>query len=90
MFAFVDLNKSKLDKSQHHWVSSMYTDLRTGYMMAASKLLQLPVNNKTLRWLSVLDPDLVEHHQASLSFKLAETLQNVSSMEEIGDCYGTE
>lgn len=84
MFAFVDLNKSKLDKSQHLWVSRMYKDLRIGCMMAASKLLQLPMNNKTLRWFSVLDPDLVEHYQASLSFKaLAETLQNVSSMEEI-------
>ena len=77
-YAYVDLNKARLEKKNYHWVHSLYTNLRSGYIRAAQKLLKMPLGNQTLRKLSVLDPHLANHNQASKSIKeLARCLQNV-------------
>ena len=77
-YAYVEINKARLDKKHHHWVHSLYTDLRVGYIKAAQKLLKLPLGNQTLRKLAVLDPGLANHNQASKSIKaLAHCLPNV-------------
>ena len=77
-YAYVEINKACLDKKHHHWVHSLYTDLRVGYIKAAQKLLKLPLGNQTLRKLAVMDPGLANHNQASKSIKaLAHCLPNV-------------
>ena len=60
-FSFPDLNKARLDKPCAGWISKFYTNLRTGYIRAGQKLLQLPLSNQTLRQLSVIDPSLLGH-----------------------------
>lgn len=57
-YAYVDLNKARLEKKNKHWVHHLYTNLRSGYITAAQKLLKMPLGNKTLMKLSVLDPIL--------------------------------
>lgn len=61
------MNKARLDKTCTHWVNRIYSDLRTGYVMAA---LKMHINNKTLRLKSVLDPDFVGHSQTEKSLKM--------------------
>jgi hypothetical protein len=46
-FAYVDLNKARLDKTCEHWVHRFYNNLRAGYERAAKKILQMPIENKT-------------------------------------------
>lgn len=83
--AYVDLNKARLEKTKHHWVRTLYTDLRARYIAAAKKLLKMPLGNQTLRKLSVLDPHLANHNQASKSIKaLANSLPNVIDEIEEG------
>ena len=84
-YAYVDLNKARLEKKHHHWVHSLYIDLRAGYIKAAQKLLKMPLGNQTLRKLSILDPHLANHGQASKSIKdLASCLPNVIDEAEAG------
>lgn len=55
------------------------------YESAAVKILQLPLKNKTIRCLSVLDPHTQSHSQAQGDFKyLASLLPNVINEEETG------
>jgi hypothetical protein len=83
--ALLLINKARQDKSQHHWLDTLYTNLRAGYVSAAVKILQLPLRNKTIRCLSVLDPDTQSHSQAQGAFKyLASLLPNVIREEETG------
>jgi hypothetical protein len=84
-YAYADLNKARMDKACSHWVTSLYSRLRTGYIMAAKKLLQLPLDNKTIRLMSVLDPHMVGHNQTAVSFKeISNKLPNVLTHEENG------
>lgn len=84
-FAYVDLNKARLDKANHHWMDKLYTSLRAGYVKAATMLLKLPMNNSTLRELQVLDPALVRHNNTPRSLKrLAAKLPNVIGEAEQG------
>lgn len=84
-YAYSDLNKARLDKTCQHWVSDLYHHLRSGYVKAAEKILQMPINNKTIRWLSVLDPELAGHSQAASSLKkIAGLLPNLLSPDDQG------
>ena len=84
-YAFVSMNKARMEKKNQHWVRSLYSDLRAGYIAAAKKLLKMPLGNRTLRKLSVLDPHLANHNQASSSIKaLAMSLPNVIDENEAG------
>ena len=84
-YAYADLNKARLDKTCCHWISKLYIGLRTGYILAAKKMLQLPLANRTLRYLSVLDPDFVGHSQVELSLKkLGDMLPATFSDDERG------
>ncbi|XP_060560244.1 uncharacterized protein LOC132720200 [Ruditapes philippinarum] len=84
-YAYTELSKARLDKACHHWVSKLYENLRTGYVMAAKKILQMPIANKTIRILSVLDPHFVGHSQTENSFKIiAKKLPQVFTADELG------
>jgi len=84
-YAFTDLNKARLDKRCKYWTAQLYTDLRTGYIMAAKKMLSLPLGNKTLRRLAALDPKLANHSQTSASLKwLCQSLPNMFNDMEAG------
>ena len=84
-YAYTELNKARIDKSCRHWVQNLYANLRHGYVMAAKKMLKMPIDNKTLRWMTALDPDLVNHSQTSSALKrLASCLPNVFSDEQNG------
>lgn len=84
-FALADLNKARLDKSCHHWVSQFYNNLRTGYVMAAKKILKMPIENKTIRYMSVLDPYFVGHTQTEQALKsLAEKMPQALGKEDLG------
>ncbi|KAH3831153.1 hypothetical protein DPMN_104415 [Dreissena polymorpha] len=56
-YAFTDLNKARLDKRCKYWTAKLYTDLRTGFIMAAKKMLSPPLGNITLRRPAALDPN---------------------------------
>ncbi|XP_052816458.1 uncharacterized protein LOC128243033 isoform X1 [Mya arenaria] len=84
-YAYTELNKARIDKSCRHWVQNLYANLRHGYVMAAKKMLKMPIDNKTLRWMTALDPDLGNHSQTSSALKrLASCLPNVFSDEQNG------
>ena len=55
-FAFIGINKARIDKRCHHWVNDLYSKLRNGYVLAGKKLLAMSLTNKTLRLLRVMDP----------------------------------
>ena len=83
--AYADLNKSRVDKKCHHWVTKVYDNLRVGYVLAAQKILKMPIENKTLRLMSVLDPEFVGHSQTEVSFKkIAEKMPQAFPSEEMG------
>lgn len=85
-YAQPHITKARMDKAQQHWLDNILTNLRAGYVSAATKILQLPLKNKVLRRLSVLDPELHNHSQTTLAFKhLARALPNVVKPEEEGD-----
>ena len=84
-YAYVDMNKARLEKKNHHWLCTLYTDLRAGYIAGATKLLKMPLGNQSLRKLSVLDPHLANHNQASKSIMaLATSLPNVIDESKAG------
>ena len=84
-YAYTDLNKARLDKTCRYWVKTLYSDLRKGYVVAAKKILQLPLSNKTLRRLSFLDPVLASHSQTpALLKKQADSLPFAVSVEDAG------
>ena len=84
-YAYTELSKARLDKTCQHWVSKLYQNLRTGYVMAGKKILQMPIANKTIRLFSVLDPYFVGHSQTEKSFMiLAEKLPQLFSADELG------
>ncbi|XP_053384313.1 uncharacterized protein LOC128550116 [Mercenaria mercenaria] len=79
------ITKARMDKAQRHWLELLFMNLRTGYVSAATKILQLPMKNKTIRCLSALDPELHGHSQVSAAFRyLANLLPNVVSGDEEG------
>ncbi|XP_045177599.2 uncharacterized protein LOC123537819 [Mercenaria mercenaria] len=86
-YALADINKARIDKKCKHWVSQLYSDLHHGYMMAAQKMLKtLPLNNKMFMSLSVLDPAMASHSQASMALKnIAKQLPNLFTEEEMGE-----
>ena len=84
-YAYVDLNKARMDKKNQHWVRKLYSNFRSGYISAAVQLLKMPLGNGTLRKLSVLDPCLANHSQAAKCIKfLSESLPNVLDEDEVG------
>ena len=84
-YAYTELNKARVDKGCSHWVTNLYSSLRTSYVMAAKKILQMPLNNKVIRLASVLDPDLIGHSQVESSMKkLGEEIPTLFCKEENG------
>ncbi|KAH3715330.1 hypothetical protein DPMN_058036 [Dreissena polymorpha] len=84
-FAHVDMKKARMDKSCQHWVTKFYSHLRTGYVMAAIKMLKMPLNNHTIRQMTVLDPALVGHSQVEQAMKnLGKKMPQVLSKEDLG------
>ncbi|KAH3749420.1 hypothetical protein DPMN_183918 [Dreissena polymorpha] len=62
-----------------------YSHLRTGYVMAAIKMLKMPLNNHTIRQMTVLDPALVGHSQVEQAMKnLGKKMPQVLSKEDLG------
>lgn len=87
-FATTQLGKARMHKA--HWIQQLYKDLRTGYIQAAKKILKLPLNYSTLRYMSVLDPAFHSHSQCSKAFRnLARQLPNVVPEEDMG-CLDSE
>lgn len=84
-FAYVDLNKARMEKANMCWVSPLYTSLRAGYIKAASMLLKLPMANPTLKRMAVLNPTHVSFEATPKALRLlARELPNVISETEQG------
>ena len=84
-YALPLLTKARQEKSNHHWINRLYENLCAGYISAATKILQLPLKNKTIRCMSALDPSMHKHSQMAKSFKyLANLLPNMIKEEEVG------
>lgn len=83
-FAFIGINKARIDKRCHHWVNDLYSKLRNGYVLAGKKLLAMPLTNKTLRLLRVMDPVFVGHQQTATSFqRLASFIPSYTTDQEL-------
>lgn len=45
-YAYADLNKARLNTKCQHWVERFYSGLKTGYIKAAKKILEMPFTIK--------------------------------------------
>lgn len=85
-FCFPEMQKARREKSKNPWLMKFLKDVRTGYQLAGKYLLQnLPLQNKTLKLMSSLDPELRVMDTTMTSLEsLGDLLPNVISEDNRG------